>query len=175
MPAVLLLGAGRTSGGDVVMSVTFFVAGIPIPQGSKAARVQGKRAVLYDDNAAVLKPWRAAVTRLAEASWLDRPQLTGAVLVEAVFVFARPKTVTRRFPIVKPDLDKLLRAIGDGITDAGVWKDDSQIVRVVTEKVYGAAPGVHVTVTEVSVDQPTRGEQWLAERERLLAEMGMSR
>lgn len=155
--------------------VTFFVPGIPVPQGSKTAFVVGKRAVLTDANKAALKPWRAAVTRMAEASWLDRPQITGPVRVEAVFVFARPASVKRRFPSVKPDLDKLVRALFDGVTDAGLWKDDGQAVRLVTEKLYGAAPGVHVTVTEMSVDQPTRGERLLAERERLLAEMGMSR
>lgn len=76
---------------------------------------------------------------------------------------AAGKTVTRRFPITKPDIDKLLRAVCDGITDAGVWKDDAQVIRVVMEEVYGRAPGVHVTVREMS-EEPTRGERWLAEQ-----------
>ena len=146
--------------------VTFFVAGIPIPQGSKKGftRPGSKFVQIVDDNKAVLKPWREAVTRVAWSSWLDRPQLAGGVLLEAVFVFEKPRTVTRRRPSVKgADLDKLVRAIGDGITDAGVWKDDSQVCRIETEKVYGAVPGVHVTVKEMS-DEPTRGEQWLAEQ-----------
>lgn len=151
-------------------AVTFFVAGVPIPQGSKTGfSPKGtNRVTMTDANAKKLKPWRKEVTRVARASWLDRAQLLGAVRLDVVFVFERPASVKRRFPSIAPDLDKLVRAIGDGITDAGVWKDDGQVIRIVTEKVYGSAPGVHVSVSEVSVDVPTRGE-------RLLAELGMSR
>lgn len=143
-------------------TVTFFVPGIPIPQGSKTAFVVGKRAVLTDANKKQLKPWRAEITRVARASWLDRDQLVGAVRLDVVFVFERPKTVKRRLPSIAPDLDKLVRAVGDGVTDAGIWKDDGQVIRIVAEKVYGTAPGVHVSVSEMSVDVPTRGERLLA-------------
>lgn len=134
------------------MSVTFFVAGIPVPQGSKTAYVVGKRAVLTDANKKLLKPWRAEVTRVAGASWMDRLQLDGAVHVTAVFVFERPKSVKRDAPSVKPDVDKLARALLDGVTDSGIWKDDSQVTRLEVEKVYGAAPGVHVVISRA--EQP---------------------
>lgn len=148
------------------MSVAFFVAGIPIPQGSKTAYVVNGRAVLADANGKKLKPWRKEITRIARASWLDRAQLMGPVRLDVVFVFARPVSVKRRLPAVAPDLDKLVRAIGDGVTDAGVWKDDGQVIRLVAEKVYGAAPGVHVSVSEMSADVPTRGERLLAGMEK---------
>lgn len=143
-------------------AVTFFVAGIPIPQGSKTAYVVKGRAVLADANAKKLKPWRKEITRVARAAWLDRDQLAGAVRVLTVFVFERPKSVKRRLPWVKPDADKLARAVLDGVTDAGLWKDDCQVVRLVVEKVYGAAPGVHVSVEGMSADVPTKGELLLA-------------
>jgi Holliday junction resolvase RusA-like endonuclease len=147
-----------------VNAVTFFVAGIPQPQGSKTAFVVKGRAVVVDKNPKLLKPWRAEITRVAGASWADRPQLVDAVRVDLIFVMPRGKTVTRRFPSVKPDVDKLERAVLDGITDARVvWRDDAQVVRVVKEQVYGGVPGVHVTVQEMSVDVLTRGERWLAE------------
>ena len=145
-------------------AVTFFVAGVPVPQGSMTGRVQGKRAVIYASNEKKLRPWREAVTRMARASWLDRPQIEGPVQIGLVFVFERPVSVKRRLPSVFPDLDKLVRAIGDGVTEAGIWKDDGQVIRIVAEKVYGAAPGVHVSVSEMSVDVPTRGERMLAEQ-----------
>lgn len=127
-------------------------------------RVAGKRAVIYASNEKVLRPWRAAIARVARASWLDRPHIEGAAEVRAVFVLERPKTVKRLRPSVKnADLDKLARALLDGIGDAGtVWRDDSQVVRLVVEKVYGSAPGVHVSVSELSADEPTRGERLLA-------------
>ena len=132
------------------MSAVFFVPGVPQPQGSKTAYVRGGRAVIVDKNPALLKPWRESVARAAAATWVHRPALAGPVRVEASFVLPRPASVRREFPHVRPDLDKLLRALLDGITDSGeVWGDDSQVVQVQTSKVYGEAPGVHVTVTPV--------------------------
>lgn len=129
----------------------FFVSGVPVQQGSKTAFVVGKRAVVTDSNKAQLKPWRAEVARVAEATWWTQQKLDDAVQVSAVFVLPRGKTVTRELPAVTPDLDKLVRALLDGITDAGnVWRDDAQVVRLVTEEVYGAVPGVHVDITPIS-------------------------
>ena len=134
---------------DLVFS--FFVAGIPAPQGSKAAKLipapgtkYGVRPVLYDDNDKVLKPWRKNVAAAAKAAY-SGPQLVDAVAVELEFFLQRGKTVTREFPTTKPDIDKLERAIFDGITDSGAWKDDALVCRVVKGKEYGI-PGVRVRV-----------------------------
>lgn len=132
-------------------AVAFFVAGVPIPQGSKTGYVVKGRAVLTDANKKILKPWRAEVTRVARASWLDRGVLDGAVAVHAVFVFERPKSVKRIAPSVKPDVDKLARALLDGVTDSGIWKDDAQVTDLHVEKTYGAAPGVHVVISRADV------------------------
>lgn len=129
------------------MTVTFFVAGTPIPQGSKTAFVVGKRAVLTDANKDKLRPWRAEVTRVAAEAWAGQESLAGAVSIEVRFVFERPKTVKRDTPHVKPDIDKLLRALFDGVTDAKVWLDDAQVVRVNATKVYGAVAGVDVSIS----------------------------
>lgn len=129
----------------------FFVAGIPQQQGSKTGYVVGGRAVLTDQNRARLKPWRAQVSSVAAATWVYGKAFEGPVRVHAVFVLPKPKSVKRDFPHVRPDLDKLARALLDGITDAGcVWGDDSQVVELDVAKVYGAAPGVHVVITRVT-------------------------
>ena len=128
----------------------FFVAGTPVQQGSKTAYVVGKRAVLTDSNKAQLKPWRAEVSRVAQAAWWASEPLDGAVQVSAVFVMPRGKSVTRELPSVTPDLDKLVRALLDGVTDAGnVWRDDAQVVRIVAEEVYGPTPGVYVDIAPI--------------------------
>lgn len=130
--------------------VAFFVAGTPIQQGSKRgfSRKGSTFVQIVDDNKDKLKPWRAEVTRIAAASWLDRPRFEDAVRVTAVFVLPRGKTVKREYPTVTPDLDKLVRALLDGIGDAKcIWGDDKQVTQIVTEKVYGAAPGVHVVIS----------------------------
>ena len=47
-----------------------------------------------------------------------------------------------------PDIDKLVRAVLDASTDAGIWDDDSQAVYVIASKKYANSPNaVGVTIT----------------------------
>lgn len=133
-------------------SLDIWVEGTPIPQGSKTGYVRAGRAVLVDASKR-LKSWRSTVRAAAEEAihctdWeaLDEP--AGARLV---FVLPRPKRPRFSRPAVKPDLDKLTRAVFDALTDAGVWADDSRVVSMRVDKVYagegmGDAPGVWIEV-----------------------------
>jgi Holliday junction resolvase RusA-like endonuclease len=64
----------------------------------------------------------------------------------------RPKTVPfakRAWPIVPPDLDKLVRGVGDGIGQSGlIWGDDSQIIEILATKTYadGREPGAVIII-----------------------------
>lgn len=137
-----------------MQEVSFFVPGVPVPQGSKNAGVRDGRAFMYEANKKH-KPWRADVQKVAEtrsgAFGKDTP-----VHLEAVFVFERPKSVTpakRPHMSVKPDLSKLIRSVEDSITKAGVWGDDARVVHVNAVKRYadetGLALGAHITIREV--------------------------
>lgn len=128
-------------------SITLRIDGLPIPQGSKTVAKGGGKVWLRDSNAKVLKPWRAEVAAVADVG----RTFTVPVFVAAVFYLPRPKTVRRLFPSVKPDLDKLFRALGDGLTDGGLLADDSLIVSQFIHKRYASAanpPGVRVLVME---------------------------
>lgn len=132
----------------------FFAWGTPVPQGSKNAYVRGGRAVLVDANPQ-LKAWRAQVRAAAaaaveDAGWetLDEP-----CRVHLGFTMPAPKRPRWDVPAVKPDLDKLTRAVFDALTDAGVWKDDSRVVSMEVTKKYEddeAVPGVWVEVKSLS-------------------------
>lgn len=127
--------------------VTFRVDGVPIPQGSKKAFVRGRRAVLVDDNAEKLKPWRQKVAASSDIG----ETFDGPVLVAAIFYLPKPKRPKFWVPGVKPDLDKLMRALGDGMTDGGLLSDDSRIVTQWIHKRYASdqnPPGVRVLVME---------------------------
>lgn len=66
--------------------------------------------------------------------------LEGAVSVRFIAYIERPKTVkNRRHPHVKPDLDNIEKALLDGLTQAGVWKDDAQVCEKTGSKYYGKA------------------------------------
>ena len=138
-----------------MQEVSFFVPGVPVPQGSKNAGVRGGRAYMWEANKKH-KPWRDKVTAEATkhlgAFGKDTP-----VEVHAIFVFDRPKSVTvkkRPRMSVKPDLDKLMRSICDSISKAGVWGDDARMVKLVTQKLYpnetSLALGAHITIREVT-------------------------
>ncbi|KAM9867073.1 hypothetical protein ACIFOC_00395 [Leucobacter aridicollis] len=128
-------------------SITFRVDGVPIPQGSKKGFVVGRRAVLVDDNKDVLKPWRRKVATASDVGHT----FTGPVFVAAVFYMPRPLRPKFSLPGVKPDLDKLMRALGDGMTDGGLLADDSRIVSQFIHKRYASDSnpvGVRVLVME---------------------------
>lgn len=128
---------------DTPDKVRFWIPGTPVPQGSKTAFVVGRRAVVTDQNKAKLKPWRAIV-----AAHADRGvTFTGPVTVEASFFLPRPQRPRFARPAVKPDIDKLLRALLDGLTDGGLIDDDARVVNLHAEKYYIAAMGAGVNVT----------------------------
>jgi Holliday junction resolvase RusA-like endonuclease len=115
--------------------IEFEVNGRPTPQGSK--RVFNGRIV--EAQSANLKKWRKAIEDACHAISNQNIHF-GPVRLEVDFYLERPKSVPmskRALPIVPPDLDKLIRAVGDGIGQSGViWGDDSQIVEIVARKFY---------------------------------------
>ena len=115
--------------------ITLEVLGRPTPQGSK--RVFNGRIV--EAQSANLKKWRAAIEEACQPYATKNIHL-GPIRLEVDFFLERPKTVKvkdRALPIVPPDLDKLLRGVGDGIGQSGmIWGDDSQIVEILARKFY---------------------------------------
>lgn len=148
------------------------VYGVPVPQGSTrafAVRKGGKptgRVVVTGDNAKT-KSWRQTVIDEAVSAELARDLvwiIDGPMSVTLTFILPRPaahlltskKSMGRvspsapPLPITKPDLDKLCRAVLDALTDAGVWRDDSQVASLSAAKVYagdGERPGCAIEVS----------------------------
>jgi crossover junction endodeoxyribonuclease RusA len=82
-----------------------------------------------------------------------RPPLTGPVEVEIDFTLPRPKSARgpNQYPAKRPDLDKLVRAVLDALTDGGAWADDGQVVTLTAGKLYpfaGEAPGCQIRVCQ---------------------------
>jgi Holliday junction resolvase RusA-like endonuclease len=144
-----------------VSDLVITVYGTPAPQGSKRHVGNG---VMVESSAAV-KPWREAVK--AAALETSTRTLSGAVEVWACFYLKRPKYhygtgrnalyVKPRYldarPDAKPDLDKLLRSTLDALSDAGIWRDDSQVVRIEAGKWWadlGKIPGATIYVRAVA-------------------------
>ena len=131
------------------------VPGIPVPQGSSRAFIRGGRAIVTSANAR-LRPWRSTVTAAAAEAHKDAPPISGPVRVRLGFTFPRPaghfgkrglRSSAPAYPAVRPDLDKLVRAVLDALTESGCIRDDAQVVSLFAGKVYGEAPGVSVIVS----------------------------
>jgi Holliday junction resolvase RusA-like endonuclease len=132
-------------------SFQLFVEGKPVPQGSKKAFKRGNQIVLVEANPA-LKQWRADVCLAAKLELMAQncvEPFTDAVHVSYTFIIPRPVSVKRLWPSVAPDLDKLIRAVNDSLTDARVWSDDSLVVSLDAVERYAEnePPGVYLTVT----------------------------
>jgi crossover junction endodeoxyribonuclease RusA len=139
----------------------FDVIGTPAPQGSKQARTTKAGATyMHEGNRERLEPWRNAIAAAAQAAMLDAGDegpFAGPLRLVVTFVFARPQSHYRTgahagelkssapiFCDKRPDLDKLVRALGDAITGI-VVVDDAAFVELAAAKTYGS-PAAHVTI-----------------------------
>lgn len=149
--------------------IAFVVHGVPATAGSKRAFVYtpkggGKpRAVVVDDAQNTGKPWRASVQAAALEARQGQPLLEGPLELEVTFVMPRPKGHFDRWgrvrtsklealPIVRPDVDKLSRALLDSLK-AIVWRDDAQVVTKIARKRYQAGDlevGARVVVRQIA-------------------------
>ncbi|WP_229994392.1 RusA family crossover junction endodeoxyribonuclease [Arthrobacter sp. Bi26] len=77
--------------------------------------------------------------------------------VSLVFQLVPPKKPRSWAPAVKPDLDKLIRAVLDSLSTTknrktkavikGVITDDARIIEITAAKTYHGNPGVLITIT----------------------------
>jgi len=146
----------------VTAPLAFRVGGTPRPQGSKRHVGHGVLIEMSKD----LAPWRQ------EVAWYCRATLNGGgtyaagpVEVSLSFYLARPKGHygTGRnagqvkpgapcWPAGRPDLDKLVRAVLDGLAIGGAFNDDSQVAELIASKRWAddaCPPGVQVWVREL--------------------------
>lgn len=131
----------------------FFVPGIPQPQGSKRGFVSASGKVSMVESATGVHPWRADVKVFAAEAMRGYELFTGPVRMRCDFVLKRPVSTPKRPPTPpatkKPDLDKLLRAIGDALKGT-VYAEDSLITEIIgTKRIAeeGEQPGVTIKVS----------------------------
>jgi Holliday junction resolvase RusA-like endonuclease len=129
------------------VTLTLSIIGTPAPQGSKTRNRYG---AVYESSPKV-KPWRQDVKAVArEAIEAGGPTFpTGPVIVGIRFRLPRPKGhygTGRNAGQLRPSARSTL----DGMGEAGVWRDDAQVVGLWVVKEY-ATDTLPVGAT-VSVD-----------------------
>lgn len=144
-------------------TVAFWVPGKPQPKGSTKSFKDPNtgRIVTMGDNKGT-KPWQGRVALFASQAGVALAPKGESVSVSVVFHLARPKghygtgrnaetlkASAPSNPVTKPDVDKLLRAVLDGLKGVA-YTDDSQVRPVMGDKVYallGQPEGARIWVT----------------------------
>lgn len=130
--------------------LVLYVEGSPVPQGS-FRHVGGGRIVAANPK---LNAWRQTIADQITKQTAIR-LIEGSIRVDLVFTLKRPKSVPtslRSRPTVKPDIDKLTRAVLDAISlpkYAQIITDDSQVTDLHVAKRYAdeTPEGVRITLT----------------------------
>lgn len=116
-------------------------------------RLRNGRTVLIESSKRV-KPWRALVAYEAGRAYTAAP-VECDVTVSAEFVIERPRSHLTAGGAVRasapaspgrPDLDKLCRALLDGLTGV-IYRDDSQVIYLNAMKRFGDRSETVVTIS----------------------------
>lgn len=140
-------------------SVKFTAHGLPVPQGSVTAYpTKGGRGVRVVSKTPPLVEWREVVRHAAELeSGEDWEVQDGPAMVNITFYLPRPKSAPKTRDILPKnslDLDKLVRAVFDGMTAAGLWSDDSRAVGLTTFKFFAVGPELK-RIYDPDIHRPT--------------------
>lgn len=138
-------------------SFNLFITGIPASKGSYRpitgrSHTTGKPVTRLIPMDKKERPWRNHVRDTITTHQPPTIPHNAQVTIETTFYLPRPKTIPpnkRKHPTVKPDIDKLQRALYDAITETHIWHDDSQITDATSHKRYAdnTTPGVSLTIT----------------------------
>lgn len=134
------------------------IVGLPAPQGSKTRMPNG--ALVESSSAsgrAKFNDWRTAVAVAAWHAYDEHGCINWpAVELEVLFRFPMPKSRPAAardagsiWKTSTPDLDKLIRALGDGLVRGGLLPDDNRLCHIVARKVevHNSWTGASVTLS----------------------------
>jgi crossover junction endodeoxyribonuclease RusA len=145
-------------------SLAFEVHGDPAPQGSKNAGVsRAGKGFVYEQNSKTQTNWRQDVVKFAVAAREAAGHETFDAPVSVIMLLRlrRPASVKisrRPYPAVKPDIDKITRNCLDALKQAGVYRDDAQVINLFVQKRYATddvagSPGATIRVELVPIPE----------------------
>lgn len=124
----------------------FVVKGHPAPKGSRTVLAPG----VTKESSDRCKPWVEAIAfsakgqRLPGGEFLPPPYRIGLR-----FVMPKPANSKWDWPTADGDLDKLERAVLDGLTQGGLILDDRHVIRLDSDKEFagaGKSTGVSIVI-----------------------------
>ncbi len=128
----------------------FEVPGIPASKGSLNI---GARGQLYPADKK-LKGWQNITARMARRAATDEPSIK-PINLSITYYMPQTKPDDHGEFIKRPDLDKLARAIMDGLTGI-IYHDDAQVYHLEAWKLYAppdSQPGAVIEVSEALTEK----------------------
>lgn len=135
--------------------IELYANGIPKAQPRPKAFRTGKFVKMMTPNTA--DDWKQSV----KDAWgeLGIPTLPkDPIKVTMIFIMPRPRAHFRTngevkptapdWHTVKPDIDNLVKAVFDALSDTGAWPDDTIVAKTDAEKQYGEPPGCYIAIEE---------------------------
>ncbi len=74
--------------------------------------------------------------------------MEGALGLNLVLTFTKPKTSKRKYPSVRPDLDNYCKMICDSANGI-LYKDDAQICQINIMKCYGETDSIKLVIFQL--------------------------
>jgi Holliday junction resolvase RusA-like endonuclease len=122
----------------------------PVAQSRPRAYVRPNgKAGVHDDGKS--RGWKAAIIGQAMRVRLPRG-IAAPIRLDVTFELPRPKRLgagANEPHVNVPDLDNLLKAVMDALSEYGVWKDDRQVAEIRASKWYHAAGGTPLAVVVI--------------------------
>ena len=132
--------------------IEFVVYGEPVAQGRPRATVINGHVRMYDPKKS--RDYKDYI-RLAASEHAPETLLEGPISLWIKVYRPTPKSFSMRKkklaelgrlrPVTKPDVDNYVKSIKDALKNV-IWKDDSQVVKVVAEKYYSQKPRIEVKI-----------------------------
>ena len=140
------------------MTIVLEVHCQPVPQPRSRVTVRCGRGHAYTPAKHPVHAYRQAIVEAAASVVGTADPATGAIRLEVDAVFARALSHWRKHDLrpgaprwPKGDGDNVLKAVADALKDAGVYRDDDQIVEWFIRKRFAARTEQPRTVIRISL------------------------
>lgn len=132
--------------------IKFVVYGEPVAQGRPRATTANGYVRMYDPKKS--RDYKDYV-RLVASEHAPDQLLEGPIALWLKVYRPTPKSFSRRKtelaemgkvrPVTKPDVDNYVKSVKDALKNV-IWKDDSQVVKVLAEKFYSQKPRIEIII-----------------------------
>jgi Holliday junction resolvase RusA-like endonuclease len=139
-------------------SIVFTVPGQPQGKGRPRIGKVGDHARMFTPQKTLA--YEGLIAHAASQAMQGRVPIEGPVAVTVDMRLQVPVSWSKRkqaqalagdvWPTTKPDKDNVLKALFDGLNGVA-WRDDVQVVDLVSRKRYAATPGLYVEIEPIEM------------------------